>query len=191
MRQGHAVTVVWVAATFTDEHRATLGWLNEITDDRFRFFGLEIELWRIGNSPVAPKLNIVSKPNDWSRSVSQSAKRISDEPLNELQETQLRYWTKLKSTLNNKGSSILSRKPLPQPLTTYGIGRSGFQLAATINTLEHRLSVQSSMYDDDAKIYYQLLFQEKEEIEESIGAGLEWMELPEIKSSRIELSKQG
>ena len=30
-----AVTIVWIAKTFTDEHRATLDWLNDITDDRF------------------------------------------------------------------------------------------------------------------------------------------------------------
>ena len=51
-----AVTVVWIAERFTDEHRAALDWLNEITDERFSFFGLEIELWRIGDSPMAPKL---------------------------------------------------------------------------------------------------------------------------------------
>src|SRR5688572_26271017 len=35
-----AVTIVWIAAKFTEQHRATLDWLNEITDERFRFFGL-------------------------------------------------------------------------------------------------------------------------------------------------------
>jgi hypothetical protein len=39
-----AVTIVWIAQRFTEEHRAALDWLNEITDDRFNFFGLEIEL---------------------------------------------------------------------------------------------------------------------------------------------------
>ena len=68
------VTVIWVAATFTDEHRAALDWLNDITDERFRFFGLEIELWRIGDSPAAPKFNIVSHPNQWTRSVSQASR---------------------------------------------------------------------------------------------------------------------
>jgi hypothetical protein len=34
------------------------------TDARFTFFGLEVELWRIGASPVAPKFNVVSQPND-------------------------------------------------------------------------------------------------------------------------------
>ena len=51
-----AVTVVWIAERFTDEHRAALDWLNEITDEEFSFFGLEIELWRIGDSPMAPSL---------------------------------------------------------------------------------------------------------------------------------------
>ena len=100
-----AVTVVWIAATFTEEHRATLDWLNEITDDRFRFFGLEIELWQIHDSPPAPKFNIVSKPNDWSRSVSQSAKRISDQAISEFQQTRLRYWSELKKV---KTDSVLS-----------------------------------------------------------------------------------
>ena len=30
----HAVTICWVAESFTEEHRATLDWLNEITDDK-------------------------------------------------------------------------------------------------------------------------------------------------------------
>lgn len=59
-----AVTIIWVAAHFTDEHRAALDWLNDITDDTFNFFGLEVELWKIGDSSPAPKFNVVSQPND-------------------------------------------------------------------------------------------------------------------------------
>ncbi len=69
------VTIIWVAATFNDEHRAALDWLNEITDERFRFFGLEVELWKIGDSPAAPKFNIVSKPNEWAHSASKATRR--------------------------------------------------------------------------------------------------------------------
>src|SRR5438132_14411087 len=78
-----AVTIVWIAPRFTDEHRATLDWLNEITDDRFNFFGLEIELWRIGTSPVAPKFNVVSQPNDWSKTVAAGAAQVEKESLTE------------------------------------------------------------------------------------------------------------
>jgi hypothetical protein len=45
-----AVTIVWIAARFTEEHRAALDWLNQITDETVRFFGLEVELWRIGRA---------------------------------------------------------------------------------------------------------------------------------------------
>lgn len=68
-----AVTIIWIASQFNDEHRATLDWLNQITDEDFRFFGLEVELWRIGDSEPAPKFNIISKPNSWSRQAGQAA----------------------------------------------------------------------------------------------------------------------
>src|ERR1017187_4187913 len=76
-----AVTIVWVSPNFTEEHRATLDWLNGITDQRFNFFGLEIEVWRIGDSPMAPKFNIVSKPNDWAKTVKDGAQSLQEESL--------------------------------------------------------------------------------------------------------------
>ena len=42
-----AATIVWIASRLTEEHRAALDWLNEITDGKFQFFGLEIEVWKI------------------------------------------------------------------------------------------------------------------------------------------------
>ena len=36
--------VVWIAKSFTDQHRTALDWLNEVSETRTRFFGLEIEL---------------------------------------------------------------------------------------------------------------------------------------------------
>jgi len=64
-----AVTIVWIAKHFTHEHLAALDWLNNNTTEDVNFFGIEIELWKIGDSPLAPKVNIVSKPNDWNKIV--------------------------------------------------------------------------------------------------------------------------
>ena len=94
-----AVTIVWVAANFTEEHRSTLDWLNKITDESFRFFGLEVELWRIGESPAAPNFNIISKPNDWSRSVARAARSIDDSELSETRVMQREYWGGLHKAL--------------------------------------------------------------------------------------------
>src|SRR5690606_3890406 len=87
-----AVSIVWVAQSFTEQHRSALDWLNDITDDRFNFFGLEVELWRIGDSPVAPKFNVISKPNDWNKTIFQVAKRVEQGSLTETKNLQYQFW---------------------------------------------------------------------------------------------------
>ena len=74
-----ARTVVWIANQFTEEHRAAFDWLNNISQEGFQFFALEVELWRIGDSPPAPKFNIVSKPNKWQRSVIEAFRTSGSE----------------------------------------------------------------------------------------------------------------
>ncbi len=65
------MSIVWVSSLFTDEHRAAFDWLNEVTDAGIAFYGLEMELWQIGDSAIAPKFNLVSKPNMFSKRVSE------------------------------------------------------------------------------------------------------------------------
>ena len=65
-----AKTIIWIAEKFTDEHRAALDYQNSITNDGYNYFGIEVELLKIGESPLAPNFKIVCKPNDWSKSIS-------------------------------------------------------------------------------------------------------------------------
>lgn len=88
-----AVTIVWIASRFTDEHRAALDWLNNATKTEINFFGIEIELWRIGSSPMAPKFNVVSQPNDWSKAVRQQASITQRTAMTEFQKLHLEFWT--------------------------------------------------------------------------------------------------
>ena len=128
-----AVTIVWIAERFSEEHRATLDWLNNITDESFRFFGLEVELWQIGDSPAAPKFNIVSKPNDWSRLVAQAARALDEAALTDTRAMQRAYWEAFHSVLNTAGGPISgNRKPQPQSWMAYSIGRSKFNLGAVM-----------------------------------------------------------
>jgi len=185
-----AVTIAWVSAQFTEEHRAALDWLNDITDNTFKFFGLEVELWRIGDSLAAPKFNVVSKPNDWTRAVGQSARRISDEPLSELQNMQLRYWASFADFLRGAASQVRAQKPPAQHWADYGVGRNGFHLSTTINTRESRLGVELYIQADEAKSYFGLLRRQKDQAEAEICVPLDWQELPERKGSRIAIYKE-
>jgi len=180
----NTVTIIWIAEKFTDEHRAALDWLNDITDDSFNFFGLEVELWRIGESAPAPKFNIVSKPNEWSRSVGKASKRIEAEALTETKQTQLQYWEKLHDRLQNH-PFLRSRKPRAQHWTTFSIGRSGMHLGAVINTRENRIGVELYLGDDNATAFFNLLKLDRDEIGKEIGAPLNWKELPTKRACRI------
>ena len=124
-----AVTLVWISRKFTEEHRAALDWLNEITDDTFKFFGLEIEAWKIGDSNAAPKFNIVSKPNDWHREVSRGASQLNRGELTEGQKIQLAFWTDFRTYVDDVGAEFKSVKPQPQNWLNFGIGRTGFSIS--------------------------------------------------------------
>ncbi|MEO6842656.1 MAG: DUF4268 domain-containing protein [Bradyrhizobium sp.] len=181
-----AVTIVWIAARFTEEHRSTLDWLNKITDDSFRFFGLEVELWRIGTSPAAPKFNIVSKPNAWSHSIAQAARTIDDVDLSETRIAQREYWTGLNAALVAAGGPVSgNRRAQPQSWMAYSIGRAGFHLGSVM--LRRSSQVRSELYieGDNAKTFLELLKVNKDEIERELGYALEWEELPSRRDCRI------
>ena len=170
----NTVTVIWIAASFTDEHRAALDWLNGITNERFRFFGLEVELWRIGESPPAPKFNIVSKPNDWSRSIARAA---ADAELSETGIRQRKYWGALQKALNDeKGPVSGNREPPPRRWMRYPVGRTGFYLSATMKLSKNRIQTELYIFGDDAKAFFGLLKRQKDEIEKELGYSLGWEE---------------
>ena len=180
-----AVTVVWIAERFTEEHRAALDWLNQITPQKFSFFGLEIELWRIGDSPMAPKFNVVSHPNEWTKTVS----RISRAELTPIQELYLEYWTGLRDLLEQRNGVIRPREPRPGNWLGFGIGHSKFRLAASASVRSKWISVSLILRGPDAKPHFHLLAGDKVDIEEEIGAELEWDEKDNLKRSEINLSR--
>ncbi|MBA2769988.1 MAG: hypothetical protein H0U35_12855 [Sporichthyaceae bacterium] len=64
-----ASIIVWVLPQLREEHRAALDWLNENTIDSLRFFGVEVSLVQIGNSPAAPMFAVEARPNGWQKRV--------------------------------------------------------------------------------------------------------------------------
>lgn len=186
----NAVTIVWISVRFTEEHRATMDWLNEITDDQFNFFGLEIELWRIGESPVAPKFNVISQPNDWGRTVKAATARIESENLSETKKLQLEYWTAFREYVMANSNILKPQKPLPQHWTNLAIGRSYFHMSASVDTWEKRITVNLVMSGSNAKPHYYLLEREKEQIEQELDIKPEWRELPDNKESHVAIRNQ-
>ena len=172
-----AAMIVWIAGRFNEEHRATLDWLNAITEERFRFFGLEVELWRIGDSPAAPKFNVVSKPNDWSRSVARGKRSLDDGELSEVRAMQLEYWEALNAVLDDLSGPVRgNRKPQAQSLMSYAIGRTNFSLNAIMGRRQRRVTAQLYIQGSNAKSYFHQLQEQRDKVEEKLGQQLEWEE---------------
>jgi hypothetical protein len=177
-----AVTIVWIARKFTEEHRAALDWLNRSTATEINFFGLEIEVWRITDSPPAPKFNVVSKPNDWSRQVALRAKDLDLSPLKELQYD---FWDQFNELLRDSSSRVRPRSPKPDSWMTYAIGHSGFRLEAVLNSVQRRIGVNLLMRGDGAKNNFHQLLENRVRIEQQLRMSLVWDELPEKQRSAI------
>lgn len=178
-----AKKVVWVAESFRPEHIAALQFLNENTTENLSFFGVQIELWRIGDSPLAPKFEVVAKPNDWTKSGREQARAASTaSPTKQLQ---LRFWAALIEALSKSAPQIRPQKPRPQHWLNNSIGRSGFGLNITANTRDERLGVELWLPGADAKQHFANLTAYKPEIEKKLGFELDWQELPDAKACRI------
>ncbi len=59
-----AATIIWIAEKFRPEHRDVLNWLNENTSAVLQFFGVEIAVIQIADSPYAPEFTVVTDMNN-------------------------------------------------------------------------------------------------------------------------------
>ena len=183
-----AVTVVWIAPRLTDEHRAALDWLNRKTEASVNFFALEIELWRIGDSPPAPKFNVVSKPNDWSAIVAGAARGMEASALTPTKELQRRYWEALGQELRDH-SFLKPQKGLPQYWTNISIGRTGARLMASVSSREPYIQAAFDIEDPKQEPHwFPLLLKARDEIDGELGISLPWDDPPDrVKEARMGL----
>ena len=164
----NTVVIIWIAKHINEQHRAALDWLNDITPKGINFLGLEIEAWKIGDSDVAPKFNIVSKGNDWKIFVRQ----LMDQDLSVLLQDYVNYWTQFGDYVIEKGSIIKPRKPQPTYFMSMAIGRTGFELVAGMDYNAIVASINIST--EESKEHFAALLQDRAEIENEIGEELVW-----------------
>jgi hypothetical protein len=124
----HTATIVSIAQRFTDEHRAALDWLNEITTEAVSFYGIEIELWRIGESPPAPRFSVVSKPNPWVRQGTQARNQAGSTSADFYRE----YWREFGEHISS-ASQTFTAKSSADAWIAFGSGRAHVGFAAVLS----------------------------------------------------------
>lgn len=181
-----AVSVIWIAAEIRDEHRATIDWLNQISDEDHQFFALEIELWRISKSQMAPKFNVVAAPNDWSKSVAKAARSGESDERNRLYQE---YWAELVATHRGDSEVFRSGRKSQSSWKSFPLGRPNFRLSASLKRREQLLRAAVEIYSDDAEVFLRVLETQKEEIEREIGKGFVWDDRPGGKTKYIYIDR--
>jgi hypothetical protein len=176
--------VVWVVAKVRDEHKSAIDWLNEHTSEDLHFFLVKIELWQIGNSPIAPKFNVVSQPNDWAKAVKQSTASSSN--LTKTKLRQLEFWEKFREYARGEKTELSLRKPYPQHWYDISAGSSDWHITLTTNSTTKKMACE--VYIGQNKELFKEFEAHKSKVERHLGSDLEWMELPNKKASRIKQS---
>ena len=183
------VTLVWVAERVTEDHYATLDWLNTITNDRVRCYALEMDFWRIADSPIAPTFTVVCRPREGGKMQSSKSDRIITNSVSRFKPLMLEYWTEFNQFLLTRQSFIKGQKPMPLHWLNFPLGSPYFQLVVSINARDKVITVGLVLSGPQARANFQTLQQAKFTIEGEVGTSLEWHDLAEKKESHIFLRK--
>lgn len=185
-----AATVVWVADAFRAEHRAALDWLNERTDERTRFFGVEVSAIRIDDSALAPLLELVATPNDWQKEVRSQAAAAGLSPR---QASYREFWGIFLDLLQQQHPGWTNtRKPSPQSWMNLPAGVSVANYAVASGRDQLRVEIYfSSRSAEINEGNFNALLKHKDQLETAFGDPLLWDPLEGRKACRVSFSRAG
>lgn len=121
-------------------------------------------MWQIANSEPAPKFEVVSRPNEWAKTV----KRQSDSgELSEGKLKQLNFWTQLNEYAEERTKQIKLQNGRPQHWLNLAVGNSESHMAFWMDSRKGILGLQ--LYIPDNKELYKRICEDKDMIEDKIG----------------------
>ncbi len=184
-----ASTVIWVAETIRDEHRQSLEWLNQRTDEETQFFGVVIEVFKIDDSKPAYSFNPVVFPNEWQK----SKKREATTNVSSKGEAYRNYFQSLIDELRENHRFTNAKIGQPQNWYTFSSGFSNIPIGAVFamggkTRVELYIDVQDG---EKNKAIFDKLHEQKDLIQKEYGSTLEWERLDDKRASRIAIYRDG
>ncbi len=179
-------TVVWVATGFRPEHREAIAWLNDRTDERTRFFAVQIEVIRIGSSQAAPAFKLVAQPNDWAKQVKAAAANNAG-GVSERERLYLDFWERYRQRVL-ADHPTWTRSSMSTKSSWFGMsaGVSGVNWISSFS--QSGLSVQLVFESPDRALNVarlDALEDHKAAVEDTFGAPLSWETRDGLKSSKL------
>lgn len=186
-----AATVVWVAPNFRDEHRKALDYLNDKAGDDARFFGVEVKVVRIGDSPPAPMFNLAAKPSEWRARV-EATQASSD--LSAKREAYRAFWGKYLEAIHEQHPGLTNVKAAStRNWTNINYLRGGINISLAF-LAKSRLVCEVYIDTRDAERNSTILgalIKHKSEVEKVVGEQLHWDDIPLKRACRIRAITDG
>ena len=187
-----AGVVVWVTREFRDEHRQALDWLNQRTGEDTQFFGVAVELWRIGDSLPAPHFNLVATPNGWRKETVARSENHTDATTSERMERYRDFFQSLIDTLREQHQFTNVRKGQAQNWCNFSTGRSHVAYKADFtNQQQARVSIRIDYPDGERNLrLVNDLELRKDEVQSRLGS-LNWQQVEGRRACLITLERPG
>ena len=165
-----AHTIIWIATEFENEHRNTLEWLSDNMKNRFRFFGVQLELRAIDNLNCIPKFTLIASPRNRSQPQEKSQKNWQEQ-----------FYSKFVNDLTDKKSRLVSMEwdqNYPDYLGFYIGEDPKIWLAVCLHAKLEWVAVNLHMKQEYAESHFDNLRKHKTDIERNVGGPLEWKREP-------------
>ena len=186
-----AATIVWVAPRFRDEHRKALEYLNDKTGDDARFFGVEVAVVRIGDSPPAPMFNLIAKPSEWR---SQVAAAQNNSELSEKREMYRTFWTKYLETIHERHPTATNvRSASTRNFTHINYLRKGINISLAFLSGNRAIcEIYIDLIDAEKNsAVLNALLEHRTEVENVLGTELHWDDIQLKRACRVRAITDG
>ncbi len=168
-------TIIWISKSITPEHKIAVEWLNRLATDGTSFYALEIELWRIGDSQIAPSFNTVVRPSEPARQAETAKSGLEGgDAFTPAKQELLEYWQAFEVYLGKRQSLVRPVSPLAQNWLVHSIGKSGVNLNSSWNRRQNWVRAELYLTGPKASSHFQQLREHKEDIEAALGYVLDW-----------------
>jgi hypothetical protein len=178
-----AKTAIWIAHQPRPEHIKAVGWLNEITPDDISFYLVQLDAYRIGESPPAPLFTVIVGPSRESKGFGQQKKDLAERHI-----LRLRFWEGLLAKAKAQGVlTHAGRSPGKDSWLAASAGKAGLSLTYSIWKKDDsavELYIDTGDQTENKQIFDTLLSQ-KAAIEATFGAPLDWERLDQKRAARI------
>ncbi len=176
-----AMTGIWISETVSDDHRQVIDWLNENTPNNVNLYLVGLKLYRIGNSPVAPQLDVVCRPNAAVKEINS----VHSQADIEIRNWRKRMWTAIHDEIKPLRPQFRLQKASDDHWSSITLGRANFHLNMLLTPKNSSIGIDLYITVAWKITAFEALFAQKDQIEEELGAPLQWVLLPEKKTSRV------